>query len=488
MPLKLSEQEIKQRLIRLRNLERLYANLKNKYAQLKKDHDQLKDLVTLQAKVIEDQSLRIEELERMVFGSKKKKKDKNNSNNDDHHHQSDKDGNGRKRHPSSYRRPKPKDDEITNTKDYPLCSCPDCGTKLSRIKIIERYLEDILPLKDWFSALKKVTKQRITTGYCKQCKTRKTAIPIPPQEVTLGENVKQFVSFSTVILKLSYSQIKDFLEGSVHLQLSEGEITNILMEQAKHLRPEFEALKQRIRGQPGSHYDETTWPVQDEELGKYAWIQTGTETSDTVFLFGRSRGKGNALELQGEDNLDQVGISDDYGAYKKMFKYHQLCWAHPNRKLRDLANSDKLRTDTREHCQQVFESFGLLYKDLRTILNESFDLKERLKQKQELMDRFDQVVAFNDYDPAKLVKIKSRLQERKEHYFTCLTQPGIPADNNKAERQLRHVVLKRRNCLGSKTQRAADMMSVLYSVLLSLWWKSKQSFFPEYAALFNQVG
>jgi hypothetical protein len=299
--------------------------------------------------------------------------------------------------------------------------------------------------------------------------------------------VKEFVSFSTVILKLSYSQIKDFLEGSIHLQLSEGEITNILMEQAKHLRPEFEALKQRIRGQPGSHYDETTWPVQAEEQGKYAWIQTGTENPDTVFLFGRSRGKGNALELQGQDNLDQVGISDDYGAYKKIFRHHQLCWAHPNRKLRDLALSDKLSTDTREHCQQVFESFGLLYKDLRTILDTPFDLKERLKQKTELMSRFDEIAALNDRDPSKLAKIKSRLQERKEHYFICLTHPGIPADNNKAERQLRHVVLKRRNCLGSRTQRTADMMSVLYSVLLSLWWKSKQTFFPEYAALFNKV-
>ena len=68
MPLKLSDKEIKQRLIRLRNLEKLYANLKNKYAALKKDYDELKELVVLQAKVIEDQTLRIEELEKMVFG------------------------------------------------------------------------------------------------------------------------------------------------------------------------------------------------------------------------------------------------------------------------------------------------------------------------------------------------------------------------------------------------------------------------------------
>lgn len=486
MSLKLSEQEIKQRLIRLRNLEGLYVNLKNKYARLKEDYHKLKELVTLQAQVIEEQNLRIEELEKMVFGSKKKKKEKDNNHHNNSNNQLGNNDKDYERHSSSYRRSKPKDKEITNIKNYSFCSCPDCDTKLTRIKIIERYLEDILPLKDWFKVLKKITKQRITTGYCQKCRTRKTAIPILPQEVSLGENVKQFVSFAAIVLKLSYSQIKDFLEGNMRLKLSDGEITNILMNQAKKLRPEFEALKQRIRGQPGSHYDETTWPVQEEEQGKYAWIQTGTENSDSVFLFGRSRGKGNALELQG-DNLNQVGISDDYGAYQNIFKHHQLCWSHPHRKLRDLANSDKLSPLKQKHCQQVFKSFGLLYQDLQLVLKTSFNLKERLLEKQKLLDRFDKIIIPDNSDPTKLIKIKSRLKKRRKHYFTCLTHQNIPCDNNKAERQLRHIVLKRRNCLGSRTQRAADLMSVLYSVLLSLWWKSKQNFFSQYTILFNKV-
>lgn len=65
----------------------------------------------------------------------------------------------------------------------------------------------------------------------------------------------------------------------------------------------------------------------------------------------------------------------------------------------------------------------------------------------------------------------------------CITNPDVPCDNNKAERGLRHLALKRKNSYGSKTQRMSNHMSVLYSVLLFLWWKSKLTFFQEFAQL-----
>ena len=91
----------------------------------------------------------------------------------------------------------------------------------------------------------------------------------------------------------------------------------------------------RGKNQTGTHYDETGWKVQKEEQGKFAWVATGTENFDTVFSLGRSRGKGNIEDI----GKGKIGISDDYGAYKNSFAEHQLCWAHPQRKLRDMAES-----------------------------------------------------------------------------------------------------------------------------------------------------
>ena len=480
MSLKLSDQEIQTRLWRLSNLERLYANLKEKYHKLEAENRELKMVILRQGEIIEQQHLRIEELEKMVFGRKKKK-------NDDHLNPQDQGKPPRSaanRTPNSFRRPTPLPEAITEDKHYALSNCPDCGTPLTRVKIVIRYIEDILPLQEWYQKLKQVVKQEIVTGFCPHCQIRKTAIPISPQTVSLGENVKRFATFSTIILRHSYEQIKDFLSSAIHFKLSDGEITNILTEQGIKLHPEFEALKERIRGQVGAHYDETSWPVQITEQGNYVWVNCGTKTPETVFLFGRSRGKGNIAELTGKDPpKTQIAITDDYGAYKNAFIKHQLCWSHPFRKFRDLAYSEVLPFTKRKHCLNIFKQFGQLYADLKDVLAIPFNLPKREQQKKKLMHQYNKIIITRPYDPVKLLKIKERLRERKERYFTCLTEKGIPCDNNKAERALRHLVHKRRNCFGSKTQRSADMASILYSVLLSLWWKSKETFFQDYSAL-----
>ena len=117
------------------------------------------------------------------------------------------------------------------------------------------------------------------------------------------------------------------------------------------------------------HYDETGWPVAKEEQGNHAWIMTnpGPE-SEVAFLTGRSRGKGNALELMGKDSARHVGVSDDYGAYRNTFQKHQLCWAHPLRKFRDLSESDSLEGEKCELCKRTYESFRILYGSLRELL------------------------------------------------------------------------------------------------------------------------
>jgi len=68
-----------------------------------------------------------------------------------------------------------------------------------------------------------------------------------------------------------------------------------------------------------------------------------------------------------------------------------------------------------------------------------------------------------------------------DKYFVCIIKPNIPTTNNKAERSLRHLVIKRKKSFGSKTPKGAEIISVLYSVVMSLWWRSKKDFFRAYS-------
>lgn len=440
---------------------------------------------TQQEKEIESLKLIVEELRRMVFGKKKTTEGRDTNESDEGTAPEDGQTKERKsadRSKISYRRSTPPDEAVTAVYEHPLTNCPDCGTLLLRLKQIIRYREDLTNLTELVQLLKKIEKHIIGSGYCPKCRRRKNAGDISSQVSILGENVKQFVCYLAVVMRLSFEQVRCFLSDTADFDISDGEITACLDEQAEKLVPQRERLLVKIRGTPGRHYDETGWRVQKEGLGNYCWITRPTEGEETVFLMGRSRGKGNAEELQGTvDN--QVGISDDYAAYDNLFSEHQLCMSHPQRKLRDLSEAKTLSEEKRSSCTKSYSAFSSLYQELEETLASEYQQAIWLQRREAFMKRLKEIATITEQDPEKLKAIKQSLLDNAEKYFTCLLKPGIPADNNKAERGLRHIVLKRKISYGSKTQKGADTMSILCSTLLSCWWDKPTNFFVAYTQM-----
>jgi len=472
-------------MIRLRNLERLYPIARSRIEVLEKANKEaqakikeLEGVILAQGKIIEDLKLQLEELKQKVYG-KGKKKDKDK---DDDQLKSSLKGEGKERDKSSYQREEPKAEAVTRTEGHTLGDCPQCGSSLTKSQVIVFYQEDIVLNTGENEPLKEVVKHEVEKGYCEHCQKWFSAVKLPNSKVILGPKVKLYVCYLAILIRLSFEQIRHLLISSFNFPISDGEIAKILAKEAITLHPEYENIKQRILDQKAVHVDEFPWPVQKEEQGHYGWVIIGTKNEDRLVVLGRSRGKGNLEELL-ENRTDLIGITDNYGAYKNSFSLHQLCWAHPHRKFKDLAFSDKLKKPVKKHCQKVFLSFHQLYFDLSSILKETFHLPTRLKQQEELEKRFLKIAGPQAKDPAKITRIKDSLLKDRDHYFTCLTLPGIPADNNKAERAIRHLVLKRKICFGSKTQTGAHSVAVLASVLLSLFAHHPANFFSAYLSL-----
>lgn len=471
----LSQKEISSRMQELRNLRTLHSAARKRIIHLemlvKEQANEitiLKQQNRLQEQIIETLSVRVEDVERMLFG-------KRNGDQREHRHRTKTDA-CYGRDPASYHRSVPSDAAITDTKDHPLASCPDCGGPLEKKRTAIFYVEDIvLPTED--KPMKEVVRHRVEQGYCRQCRRWYSAVPLPTARVILGPKVKVYLVTMAILIRCSFRQIRTLLLITHNLSISDGEIAAILHKEAVRLRPEYEAIADRIRRQNGTHYDETSWPVQNAGEGRYAWVMTGTETAEVVFLLGTSRGKGNALTLQGGSSA--VGISDDYGAYRTIFVHHQLCWAHPHRKFRDLAESTVIPENTRRRCKAVAEQFSVLYRRLRTVLDRP-DHACRKRAIASFRRKLTELSLPASDDPKKLATLKHTLRKNIDSYLTCLSHPGIPPDNNKAERALRHLVLKRRTSFGSRTERGAETTAILASVLLSLWWTEPGHFFDRY--------
>ncbi len=461
--MQLSETEIKKRLVELHNLKALHIRAKERIVILQKENKQLRARVKeLEARdkdkgeKIDAMSFQLEQIKIKLFGKKTAL------------HSIIQKKNRKERDIFSYRRPTPKN--ITETKQHPIENCAQCRQKLEK-KSTRIFFEEDIPLP-----IQKITiKHEVEIGYCKNCKKQSSGVFIPSKKSVLGENIRKYVCILSIANRLSHTQIQDHLNDVFDVKLSIGEIWNILQREADNLRPEYQALKESVLNQNGTHYDETGWKVQKEEQGKYAWVATGTENNDTVFDLGKSRGKGNIENI----GTPKLGITDDYGAYINAFQEHQLCWAHPHRKLRDLAESGEFGKRKKKQILKTYTQFRNLYHRIQKSLGE--EISPYFKSKWKIL--FNQISESHSLDPTHLSSIKESLRKNKEKYFTFLKHTGIPIDNNKAERALRHLVIKRKISFGSKTQRGAEATSILASVILSLKWNNPRNWFQEYLSL-----
>lgn len=164
-------------------------------------------------------------------------------------------------------------------------------------------------------------------------------------------------------------------------------------------------------------------------------------------------------------------MTDDYGAYRKLGN-HQLCWAHLIRKFRDLAKSGELEEKTRLHCQSEYQKLCLIYDNLKN--------NRQIEKSHYFTNELKELSKINKRDPEKLIRYKTTLLKNIPQYLTCLADSKIPLTNNQAERSLRHLVLKRKISFGSLTQRTADNLAVLLSVLMSWKQRYQSNFFQEY--------
>jgi transposase len=482
MPAKLTDEQIQQKLIEGRNYKRLYTELKAMFDEVVADHKQCPKLLAEQKtyfeSIVETQNARITELETMVFG----RRPRGGSS------AATKQPAGNARPASSYRRPLPPASAITSEEHHVITDCHRCGHELTDKDEAIRYEEDIV-----LAALtpevphKTVIKHTVERGWCSKCGQYSSARDLRGQLVTIGPVVRSLITYLVVQVDQTYAQAQNLLWQLYRFPVTTGEITNILAGRREAYLPKYEQLKTSVRAGP-AHMDETSCPIQSEQGAGYAHVMVGADNTkaehDVVYKFADSRGKGNSQELVGE-NYQGVGITDRYASYKSLFAQnaHQICWAHLQRTARDLTRLECLTKTKLQHVTAYYRELAAIYANIRTYQAEPFVPDARHAQAAMLLERVKELCVPHALDPKKLADLKAGILEYQDSLFICLTIDGIPADNNKAERSLRKLVIKRKKSFGVKTMKGARTMEVLLSVCQSLYNRDKDNFLPNLHAL-----
>lgn len=497
---RLSDEVVAARMVELRNLRKLHTRDRVQIAELKQqvrtlEQEKADDRAYFEA-LIQKQAIQIAELQTMVFGKKKKVKLPPD------------DGtpsgiSAQPRTPDSYRRPLPPASAVTQEVAVPLPDTCSCGGSLTPASVTthERYEEDI-PLPDLTPGYKAklVTKYLIERGRCLACgkATIGGGRDLGGQAVTLGPNVRLLVCHFISVVGLSYAQVTNLLLSLHGLAVSGGEIAAILQGKHQEWLSAYNQLKSDIRASPVVHVDETPWPIQANDQRGHAWLLSDADSPKVCFALEQSRGAVHARTLFGKaipltDATTQpfagVRISDDYAAYRSesLPGIQQLCWAHLYRTIRDLRYNANLPKQQLPYVSEWYTSFAGIYQDLRKSLGEPYDEVVRATQAGELWQRVQALASHappsKHGEPDKLTRLKAQLlRAGKDRLLVCL-QKDTPCDNNRAERDLRQLVLKRKRSFGSQTERGAKALATVLSICTTAWRSNPNNYFTSLASL-----
>jgi len=195
----------------------------------------------------------------------------------------------------SYRRT-PAVEDVKETKEEPLESCPECGGELSERKEHEQYVVDIPPVEP------EITRYVTHSGYCAGCQRRvRSRHPEQISEATgaagvvVGPRAKALAADLKHRLGLSYGKVCDLLNDAFGLQVSRSGWYQAGMRLADQAQPVYEALVETLRESAVVHVDETGWRIGT--LSAWLWVFTNQET--TVYTIRSSRGHEVVVDILG---------------------------------------------------------------------------------------------------------------------------------------------------------------------------------------------
>lgn len=324
--------------------------------------------------------------------------------------------------------------------------CPDCGGMLEGKGIVDRSVLDGISPK-----VEKVL-YRCRRKWCPSCKKSIQNKPKILPRSLYGNQLIAHVATTHYLQGIPMGRIESILKNEV----SSNGLFNIFHRIAKIMEPAIPKITEEYRYSQVKHADETGWRT-DGHSG-YAWIFCNEKTS--IFRFEDTRSGRIPKEIFGEEGLPGALVVDRYAGYNKVPCQIQYCFVHLLRKVEDLG--EEFNDNPEIRC--FVETFIPVLSEAISLRTQDISDKEYYEKALSIKMRILEIVD----SPAKHLRIKEIqiiFKESKDRLYHWVTDRKIPADNNRAERELRSTVIARKVSFGSQSKKGAETRSTLMTIL-----------------------
>jgi len=333
--------------------------------------------------------------------------------------------------------------------------CPACHVALWQKGSVPRSVLDLQAMK-----VKKLLYE-LERKYCPECKSYLQArvSSLLPKMLLSNELLSEVVE-SHYLHGIPLGRITERLE------VNYSTIIASLHRLGKLFEPVVDSLIKEYRRAAVRHADETTWRV--DGANGYCWLFSSESLS--LYLYRQTRAATVVKEVFGATPLEGYLVVDRYNGYNRVPCKLQYCFAHLSRDLKDEAAKFEENKEVQEFIgrmrQLLSEAMTLrgkkltdqqYYKEAATIKSEIFSvcLPDPLAAQHE--ERHPAIKRWSDF-----------FIESAQRLYHWVEDRNVPAENNRAERELRPTVIARKVSFGSQAEEGAKTRGVLLSVMQTL--------------------
>lgn len=326
--------------------------------------------------------------------------------------------------------------------------CPYCGGPLDPKGSKPRTVIDVHPVR------KEVIRYQLPQRHCGGCHRTVTArAPGVFAKGLFGNQLLAHVAVEHYVHGVTLGHL------SAQLQVGRSGLWAALHQLAQRLARVPEHLLQEYRKAPVKHADETGW--RTDGCNGYVWLFCTDQVS--LFRFRQSRSAKIAEQVLGTVRLPGTLVVDRYAGYNHAPCALQYCYAHLDREVKDLGQEFLAVGEV----QGFVGTFSPLLADAMQLRGRGLTRTQFRHQAGDLKARIQAAVTQSAQHPG-IQRIQNLFRDKADRLYHWATDPSIPADNNRAERELRPLVIARKISFGSQSENGARTREILMSVLHSL--------------------
>jgi transposase len=326
--------------------------------------------------------------------------------------------------------------------------CPYCGGPLDPKGSKARTIIEVDPVR------KEVIRYQLEQRDCGRC--HRTFTARPPGVFARGLFGNQL---------LTHLAVEHYVHGvtlghlSAQLGVGQGSLWAALHQLGRRLATVPQRLLWEYRRAPVKHADETGW--RNDGRNGYAWLFCTERIS--LFRFRASRSASVAQEVFGAKRLPGTLVVDRYNGYNRLPCAIQYCYAHLLREVQDLGKEFPAVGEV----SRFVGSLAPLLADAMKLRAQQLTTAQFRQQALELKVEIKALVHAPAQHPG-IQKIQNLFREKAPRLYHWAKSPTIPADNNRAERELRPLVIARKISFGSQSEQGAQTREILMTVLHTL--------------------